>query len=159
MEFFTIGVYNSNESNFFQKLIEAEIDTFCDIRQRRGVRGSKYTFVNSQRLQQRLAEFGVGYVHEKGLAPPKEIRELQKTHDMKSGQVKRQRTRLGPVFCREYENQIINNFDFEDFFRNLERKLAKRVALFCVEEQPLACHRSMVAAEIQDRIGSFVKEL
>ena len=159
MEFFTIGVYNSNEANFFQKLVEAEIDTFCDIRQRRGVRGSKYTFVNSRRLQKRLTDLGVGYVHEKGLAPPKEIRELQKRHDINSGQVKRQRTRLGSVFCREYENQIINNFDFDDFFRSLEGRLAKRVALFCVEEQPLACHRSLVAAEIQYKTGSLVKEL
>ena len=159
MKFFTIGVYNSNEANFFQKLTVAEIDIFCDIRQRRGVRGSKYAFVNSQRLQQRLADLGVGYVHEKGLAPTKEIRELQKAHDMNNGQLKRQRTRLGSVFCREYENQIVNNFDFDGFFRNLEQRSAQRVALFCVEEQPHACHRSLVAAEIEDRISSCVREL
>ena len=54
MEFFTIGVYNSTEKEFFEKLTQNNIDTFCDIRQRRGVRGSKYSFVNSNRLQQRL---------------------------------------------------------------------------------------------------------
>ncbi len=45
MEFFTIGVYNSSENEFFNKLTENHIDTFCDIRQRRGVRGSQYSFV------------------------------------------------------------------------------------------------------------------
>ncbi len=53
MEFFTIGVYNSSEKEFFDKLLENNIDTFCDIRQRRGVRGAKYSFVNSNRLQQK----------------------------------------------------------------------------------------------------------
>lgn len=37
MQFFTIGVYNSNEEEFFRKLISNDIDMFCDIRQRRGV--------------------------------------------------------------------------------------------------------------------------
>ena len=127
MEFFTIGVYNSNEANFFQKLVEAEIDTFCDIRQRRGVRGSKYAFVNSQRLQQRLADLGVGYVHEKGLAPPKEIRELQKAHDIKSGQLKRQRIRLGSVFCNEYRDPVLAKFDFHSFIRILEFRSARKI--------------------------------
>ena len=54
--FFTIGVYNSTESEFFQKLKSNGIDTFCDIRQRRGVRGKKYSFVNSNRLQNRLRD-------------------------------------------------------------------------------------------------------
>lgn len=130
MEFFTIGVYNSSEASFFQKLMAAEIDTFCDIRQRRGVRGSKYAFVNSQRLQQRLADLGVGYLHERGLAPPKEIRELQKALDKKSGELKRQRTRLGSVFCSEYGDRVIAKFDFDSFIRNLEFRSIRKIAFF-----------------------------
>jgi len=41
MEVYTIGVYNSTEDLFFKKLIDNKIDTFIDVRQRRGVRGSK----------------------------------------------------------------------------------------------------------------------
>ena len=159
MEFFTLGVYNSNEAKFFQKLVEAEIDTFCDIRQRRGVRGSKYAFVNSQRLQQRLADLGIGYIHEKGLAPSKEIRELQKAHDIKSGKLKRQRTRLGSVFCNEYRDRVIGRFDFDSLIHNLEFRSARKIAFFCVEEQSEACHRSLVADEIETRLGRLVKEL
>lgn len=45
MKIFTIGVYNSTELQFFKKLSENNIDTFCDIRQRRGGRGREYAFV------------------------------------------------------------------------------------------------------------------
>ena len=37
MKFYTIGVYNSTEQEFFNKLIKNNIDAFYDIRQRRGV--------------------------------------------------------------------------------------------------------------------------
>lgn len=36
----TIGVYGFDEQSFFQALQDAQIDTLCDIRARRGVRGS-----------------------------------------------------------------------------------------------------------------------
>lgn len=62
MKIYTIGVYGSTEQEFFNKLIENRIDTFCDIRQRRGVRGSEYAFVNSNRLQNKLAELDIKYV-------------------------------------------------------------------------------------------------
>ena len=47
MKIYTIGVYGSSEEEFFGKLTESKIDLFCDIRQRRGVRGRQYAFVNS----------------------------------------------------------------------------------------------------------------
>jgi hypothetical protein len=31
MTFYTIGVYASTEHEFFQKIIDNEIDTFCDV--------------------------------------------------------------------------------------------------------------------------------
>ena len=51
---YTIGVYGSSEKEFFQKLADHGIDSFCDIRLRRAVRGSQYAFANSQRLQGKL---------------------------------------------------------------------------------------------------------
>ena len=63
MEFFTIGVYNSSKEQFFSKISKNNIDTFVDIRQRRGVRGAKYAFVNSKRMQDTLAEMNVKYLH------------------------------------------------------------------------------------------------
>ena len=65
----TIGVFGFSEEAFFHALQTAQVDTFCDIRQRRGVRGATYAFCNSKRLQTRLAELGIRYLHRKDLAP------------------------------------------------------------------------------------------
>lgn len=77
MEFFTLGVYHSNENEFFKKLTDNRIDTFCDIRQRRGVRGSEYAFVNSNRLQAKLNDLEIRYGHVIELAPTTEIRKAE----------------------------------------------------------------------------------
>ncbi len=159
MEFFTIGVYNSTENEFFEKLTQNNIDTFCDIRQRRGVRGAKYSFVNSNRLQEKLNDLGIKYGYVQDLAPTTEIRELQKEIDAEKGELKSERQELGKVFVIEYKNKILGNFDFEKFFENLDNIGANRIALFCVEEHPEACHRSIVANKIADNFNYKVTNL
>ncbi len=151
MEFFTIGVYNSTENEFFEKLTKFNIDTFCDIRQRRGVRGAKYSFVNNNRLKEKLNELEVKYGYVPELAPTNEIRGLQKEIDIEKGELKRERHELGKVFIIEYKNKILNKFDFDSFIEKLEQVGANRVVLFCVEEFPEACHRSIVA----DKLGKL----
>lgn len=148
MEFFTIGVYNSTEDEFFGKLTENNIDTFCDIRQRRGVRGAKYAFVNSQRLQARLVELGIKYGHIIELAPTTEVRELQKQADKEKGELKRDRNSLGKVFTIAYKDRVLSNFYFGSFLEKLDDIGAERVVLFCVEEKPEACHRSLVTDKL-----------
>ena len=159
MEFFTIGVYNSTEDQFFRKLVENSIDTFCDIRQRRGVRGAKYSFVNSKHLQRKLAELDIKYGHIVDLAPLTEVRELQKKADKQKRELKTQRQDLGEVFSREYKNQILRSFDFDEFIELLENSGADRVALFCVEEKPEACHRSIVAEVLNERYNFRITDL
>ena len=149
MEFFTIGVYNSTEQEYFDKLTENRIDTFCDIRQRRGVRGAKYAFVNSNRLQEKLNELDIKYGHVIDLAPTKEIRELQKEADAQQGELKRDRNKLGKVFTIAYKDRVLSNFDFDNFIDKLEEVGANRVVLFCVEEKPEACHRSIVTDKLE----------
>lgn len=149
MEFYTIGVYNSTEKEYFNKLIDNNIDTFCDIRQRRGVRGSQYAFVNSNRLQVTLNELEIKYGHVIELAPTTEIRELQKETDAVQGELKRDRNRLGKVFTIAYKDRVLNKFDFESFIEKLDEVNANRVVLFCVEEKPEACHRSIVTDKLE----------
>lgn len=149
MEFFTIGVYNSTEQDFFDKLTQNNIDTFCDIRQRRGVRGAKYAFVNSNRLQAKLKELDIKYGHAIDLAPTNEVRELQKEADAQQGEQKRSRSKLGKVFTIAYKDRILKNFDFDTFIKSLEEVEASNVVLFCVEEKPEACHRSVVADKLE----------
>jgi uncharacterized protein (DUF488 family) len=159
MEFFTIGVYNSSEQEFFDKLKKNGVDTFCDIRQRRGVRGSKYSFVNSNKLQQQLKNIGINYVYASGLAPTKEIRELQKKADIAKGELKSERQELGEVFVEEYEKAILQKFNFAHLFDEFNQIGADKIVLFCVEEQPRACHRSIVAAEIADKFNFKITNL
>lgn len=159
MEFFTIGVYNSTENEFFEKLTQNRIDTFCDIRQRRGVRGAKYSFVNSNRLQEKLNDLGIKYGYVQDLAPTTEIRELQKEIDAEKGELKSERQELGKVFVIEYKNKILGNFDFDKFFENLDNIGANRIALFCVEEHPNACHRSIVANKLADNFNYKITHL
>ena len=147
MTIYTIGVYNSTEESFFDALSSHHIDMFCDIRQRRGVRGRQYAYVNSSRLQSKLEEMGIDYRYVKELAPTKEIRLMQKESDILNHIEKKQRTELGDVFKREYIKQILDNYDISALIHDFEMKGVENVVFFCVEEHAFACHRSLVAAK------------
>jgi uncharacterized protein (DUF488 family) len=151
MKIYTIGVYGSTEQEFFNKLVENRIDTFCDIRQRRGIRGSEYAFVNSNRLQNKLVELDIKYGHILDLAPTTEIREMQREDDLKHGEKKRDRNQLGIIFSLAYKSKIVQRFNFDNFIKKLNETGANRIVLFCVETKPEACHRSIVANELSKR--------
>lgn len=149
MKIITIGVYGFDEAGFFAALREAGVDLFCDIRQRRGVRGSQYAFANSQRLQARLAAMGIEYLHFKELAPTPAVRARQDTADKASKTAKRQRTTLSSTFIEAYQSEILNQFDPQELIEALPPD-TQVVALFCVERDPAACHRSLVAAKLAE---------
>ncbi len=159
MTIYTIGVYGSTEQEFFNKLVENRIDTFCDIRQRRGVRGCEYAFANSNRLQSKLAELDIKYAHILDLAPTTEIREMQCEDDLRQGEKKRSRNQLGNVFTFAYKNKVMQRFDFDSFVKKLDEVGATRIVLFCVETKPEACHRSIVANELNRRYSVEVIHL
>lgn len=158
MKIYTIGVYNSTEQEFFSKLLDNGIDTFCDIRQRRGVRGREYSFVNSNYLQEKLRDLDIRYAHIIELAPTTEIRDKQKAEDQRLGVQKKTRDTLGSIFTKEYKNKI-STFDFDNFYERLDSIGASRVVFFCVEEKATACHRSIVAREMSDRFKCEVIHL
>lgn len=158
IHFITLGVYGRDEQQFFNALHWAKVDTFVDIRQRRGVRGSQYAFVNSQRLQARLAELGIHYLHRKDLAPTKAIREQQNEADKRNKIAKRKRTQLGDTFVRAFQTEILDAFEPQTLLDDLPAD-AQVVALFCVEREPVACHRSLVAAKLAEVLGVVVTHL
>lgn len=158
MIFYTIGVYNSTEEDFFRKLVDNGIDTFCDIRQRRGVRGTKYKFVNSLKLQEQLNTLNIKYLYIKQLAPTLEIRNIQKKIDKNLFEKKYNRSKLGGDFIKNYKEIIIANYNLDLFIDSLKSHEAKKIVLFCVEENPNTCHRSIVGEEINKK-GYEVKNL
>jgi uncharacterized protein (DUF488 family) len=130
MQFYTIGVYGSTEEEYFKKLQNHNIDLFCDIRQRRGVRGKKYSFVNSIKLQNKLKELNIHYLHIKELAPTKEIRNKQKEDDKQKNILKRDRHILGNTFINEYNNCILKNYDFDNLLSYIEKNNYNNIVFF-----------------------------
>lgn len=159
IKIYTIGVYNSTESSYFRKLQENNIDLFCDIRQRRGVRGSQYKYVNSNYLQAKLQDLGVGYKYIKELAPTNDIRQKQKDADKANGETKKQRTILGSIFRTEYLKQILEPFDMEKLANDLRASGAKNIVFFCVEEHATACHRFLVAQKLSSVLNCEIINL
>lgn len=154
----TIGVYGFDESSFFEALREADVDTFCDIRARRGLRGATYAFANSQRLQERLAELGIRYIHRKDLAPTKAIRDMQAEADKALKTAKRKRTILDGAFIDAYHTECLATFEPTSLLDDFEAD-TQVVALFCVEREPEACHRSLVAEKLAHALNLEVEDI
>jgi uncharacterized protein (DUF488 family) len=153
MKFITIGVYGFSEAAFFGALQQAGVDAFCDIRWRRGVRGAEYAFANRARLEKRLAELGIRYLHFRELAPTPALRQRQYEADRAEGTTKRNRFALGEVFIAGYREERLSNFDSRKFLELLGTE-ARTVALFCVEREPAACHRSLLADKLLGDLGA-----
>jgi uncharacterized protein (DUF488 family) len=154
----TIGVYGFSEEQFFGALRDAGVDTFCDVRARRGLRGSIYAFANSAYLQKRLGEMGIRYLHLKELAPSGQVRSIQDSADVTEGVPKRKRLVLSDVFVRAYEAERLADLDAARFLEQVGPE-AKKVCLFCVEGQPEACHRSLLASKLGQELGLEVEHI
>lgn len=140
------GVYGETEDSFFQKIIDKKITLFIDVRNRRGMRGSKYKFVNSIYLQNKLKELGIQYIHLKGLAPTSKIRQVQKVQDQLNNETKQKRTKLSSEFIEDYNKNILSEFDFD----HLRKLIAQENALFfCVEAEDDSCHRSLIVERLR----------
>jgi uncharacterized protein (DUF488 family) len=159
IEVYTIGVYGSDAQSFFKKLIDNKIDTFCDIRRRRAVRGSEYSFANSKRLQKSLSELKISYLHILNLSPTDDIRKIQYAADKKKNVKLRKRETLSEEFISTYKKEILQKFDFQSFVDQLKALGSRKVVLFCVEQNSHACHRSIVAEFLIKEYGFSVKDL
>jgi uncharacterized protein (DUF488 family) len=153
----TVGVYRFTVDEFLDTLREADVRLLLDVRQRRGVRGPQYAWANAQRLQAALAEAGIGYRHHPELAPTTELRQLQYREDDRLGVGKRSRAELAPEYRRRYLSEILDRADLGELVAELPDEGAG--ALFCVERDPEACHRSLIAERIGAEYGVRVVHL
>jgi uncharacterized protein (DUF488 family) len=155
-QFATIGVYGFDGLGFIRALQEAEVGIVLDVRQRRGVRGSEYAWANSKRLQAALGEAGVGYSHLPELAPTTKMRQLQYREDERRGEGKRSRSELAPEYVERYTEEVLDQVDLDPIVRFVG---AQRAALLCVERDPEACHRSLIAARLERDFDAAVTHL
>jgi uncharacterized protein (DUF488 family) len=153
----TIGVYGFTVDEFLRTLREADVRLLIDVRQRRGVRGPQYAWANSKRLQTALAEAGIGYQHHPELAPTTELRQLQYREDDRLGVGKRSREELAPEYRDRYLREILDRVDLSMLVEELPGQGAG--TLLCVERDPEACHRSLIADRIATQYGVPVTHL
>lgn len=153
----TIGVYEWDLESFLDALRDADVRVLLDVRQRRGVRGPQYAWANSQRLQRALSQAEIGYHHHPELAPTTELRQLQYTEDARQGVGKRSRVELAPAYREGYTRQILDRADLGAFVGGLPERGS--AGLFCVEADPEACHRSILAERLHARYGVKVAHL
>jgi uncharacterized protein (DUF488 family) len=153
----TVGVYGFTAGTFLARLRAADVGLLLDVRQRRGVRGPEYAWANSARLQAALAAAGVEYRHHKELAPTTELRQLQYREDDRQGVGKRSRTQLAPEYRERYVAEILDRADLDAVAAELPSDRA--AALLCVERDPEACHRSLIAERLAAEYGVEVVHL
>lgn len=153
----TIGVYGWTLERFLAALHAADVQVVLDVRQRRGVRGSEYAWANARRLQAALAEDGIGYRHRKELAPTTELRQLQYEEDSRQRVGKRSRLELASDYRESYLREILDQVDLVELAHELPAD--GLAALLCVERDPKACHRSLIAERLETECGASVTDL
>ena len=153
----TIGVYGFDGETFLQRLRDAEVRLLLDVRQRRGVRGREYAWANARRLQAALADAGIAYAHHLELAPTTEMRQVQYAEDDRQGVGKRSRRELAAEYARRYTTEILDLADLDPVVA--AASTGGPAALFCVERDPEACHRSLITQRLAERYGVTVEHL
>jgi uncharacterized protein (DUF488 family) len=143
---------------FTEALAAAAIDMLVDVRMRRGVRGHEYAWANKERLMAAMEAHGIQYLHVRDLATPDAIRKAQYQVDSAERTTQRHRQRVSSTFRQAYGEQVLDAFDFDAFRSSLPADV-RSIALMCVETEPEACHRSLIASEMHHRWGLPVTNL
>lgn len=153
----TIGVYGFDGESFLRRLRAADVRLLLDVRQRRGVRGPEYAWANSRRLQAALTQARIAYEHHPELAPTTELRQLQYAEDDRQGVGKRSRRELAAEYTRRYTTEILDSADLTPVVAAVSS--SGTAALLCVERDPEACHRSLIAQRLAEQHGVTVEHL
>jgi uncharacterized protein (DUF488 family) len=153
----TVGVYDTDLASFLHALHVADVALLLDVRQRRGVRGREYAWANALRLRGALRDVGIAYAHRPELSPTTELRRLQYAEDARRGEGKRSRSELAPAYVERFRREVLDVADLDAVVAEMPDDAT--AALLCVERDPEACHRSLVAQELVDGYGVDVVHL
>jgi len=153
----TIGVYGFDGESFLQRLRHADVRLLLDVRQRRGVRGLEYAWANSLRLQAALARTRIAYEYHPELAPTTALRQLQYAEDDRQGVGKRSRRELAAEYTRRYTAEILDRADLAPIVSGLPGN--GTAALLCVERDPEACHRALIARRLAEQYNVTIEHL
>jgi len=98
-----------------------------------------------------LAEAGIEYRHRREMAPTTELRHLQYREDDRLGVGKRSRVELAAEYRQRYLREILGRVTLRPIVEAMP--FDGTAALMCVEADPEACHRSLVAERLQAEFG------
>jgi uncharacterized protein YeaO (DUF488 family) len=93
----------------------------------------------------------------KELAPTTELRQVQYREDDRRGVGKRNRVALAPEYAERYTSEILDPFDLGALVAELRSD--RVTALLCVERDPEACHRSLIAERLRTEYRLPVTDL
>ena len=150
----TIGVYGFTAEEFLGALREADVRLVLDMRQRRGVRGPEYAWANAKRLQAALEEAGIEYEHIHCSPRPRPSSAAPVRRGRPQGRRESAREpSWRPAYVSATPTEILASADLGRP-RRLRCPAEGASALFCVERDPEACHRSLVADRLATEHGS-----
>ena len=153
----TVGVYGFTLETFLEALAGAHVRLVVDVRDRRGVRGTDYAWANAARLQAALADAGIEYEHRRDLATPRALREIQYAADAEQSVGQRSRTELASEVRDRYLAEVLADVALTGLVASFPSEGA--TALLCVEREPSACHRSLIAERLAADLGASVTHL
>jgi uncharacterized protein (DUF488 family) len=141
MRLCTIGYEGWGFGPWIEALHAHDVKTVVDVRE---LPLSRRPGWSKRALAERLSENGLGYIHIKALGTPAPLR-----HALRNGGLS------FDEFAPQFE-ALLGDRDAElDALLHLVR--SQTVALMCWEEDPNACHRSLVARALQRRAGASVE--
>ena len=141
---FTAGYENATLDEFLAELTQAGVSLLVDVRA--AARSRRPGFAKS-RLAAGLAEAGIGYVHLAGLGTPADGRAAAR-----SGRPEEMKT----IFAAHLRGEKAQA-ELEGLVELLEQQ--RGVCIMCLEADPADCHRSLVAAAVEERMPVRVVHL
>ena len=140
----TIGYEQATQDALLEVLKAAGVQLLVDVR---AVAASRRPGFAKRQLAAGAEAAGMGYLHLRGLGTPAEGRLAAR-----SGQPERMRA----IFADHLATGTAQA-ELEELARIVES--GQRVCLLCLERDPLHCHRSIVADELQRRLDVEVQHL
>ncbi len=139
----TIGYEGADLEDFIQTLIEANVDTLVDIRERAQSRRKGFS---KTALSERLAENGISYIHMRELGDPKEGRDAAR-----GGNWEKFRKVFQAVLKTDEAQSAISTIT------NLSK--SQNICLLCYERDEKTCHRKIVSEIIEKKLKRKTRHL
>ena len=133
--FHTLGYEQSDVDAYIDRLVEHGVTVVVDVRD---MPLSRKKGFSKNQLRELLEQAGIDYVHYRSLGAPKALRvELIDTGSWSN-------------YARQYRGQVLR-YRKAEVDELIELAGEETISLLCFERDPMECHRSLVAREMEKR--------